>query len=111
MPCEDARRNCVQVKVTFWDPRVQDFLASIPARRRSAWLALAASHWMVTKEGQVAAQRMTGAKSERSRGLENLEMRQPRGRRFRSLRPRPNRIALHSTPWDDAATPPKEDES
>lgn len=101
----------MQVKVTFWDPAVQDFLASIPARRRAAWLALAAAYWLHTKEGQVAAQRMTGEEPERFRGQENPEVRQPRGRRSRSFRQQPNRVALLSTPWDDAATPPKEDES
>lgn len=101
----------MQVKVTFWDPTVQDFLVSIPARRRAAWLALAAAYWMATREGKRAALRMAGAAPEKSRAQENSWVRQPRGRRSRSFRQQPNRVALHSTPWDDAATPPKEDES
>jgi hypothetical protein len=101
----------MQVKVTFWDPTVQAFLASMPPRRRATWLALAAAYWMRTQEGQVTAQRMAGEGPEKFRGLEHPEVRQPRERRSRSLRQQPNHVALHSTPWDDAATPPKEDES
>jgi hypothetical protein len=86
------------VKVTIWDPTVQAFLAAIPARRRAAWLALAAAYWMRTSQGQATARQMSG--QARPDGGP------PRRVRARSPHPQPNPLELHPTMWDEAALPP-----
>jgi hypothetical protein len=90
------------IKVTIWDPTVQAFLAAIPARRRAAWVALAAAYWMRTVQGHMTARRMSGQATS--------DGGPPRRVRAQSPHPQPSPLVLRPTTWDEAAIPPAKKE-